>query len=337
LAVAANSVTVGTAKHDLTGTNIPRTANALVLYTAAFGKTTKTNEFGFEATIIDDKVVEISNSIGNATIPPNGAVLSGHGTSRTWLLANAKVGTSVILPGSNPAPEGTPLYPDITVRTLRQFIIDNPTTGALAGHKLLKFPGVTANTGDGPFEVIATRASTSSPWVARQTIFYSNGSKQTIPNSLNFYYAGDGHTHWHMLDFDAYNLYNEAGTKIKTGEKHGFCFEDNTSYRDWPGSPSHPASPAVGVYMHSNACGVMQPNALEITHGLSVGWSDTYPTTLPDQAIDITGRKDGTYKVEITADQGNWLKESNETNNSSWAMVTIKGNTVTMGATGGGS
>lgn len=331
-AKAVSTVSFDGVTKQLTGTNVTRTTNALVLYTSAYGATTKTNQYGAEAVVIDGKVTELINGVGSQAIPPNGAVVSGHGTARTWLLTYAKVGAEVVYDAPNPPPSGIPLYPDMTVRTLRQFTI--VTVGA---KKLLKFPGVTANTGAGPFEVLATRPNTSSPWTAKQTIFYSNGSKQTIPNNLVFYYAGDGHSHWHMLDFDAYNLYNAAGTILETGEKHGFCFEDNTSYRNWPGNPNYPAAPAVPVYTHDNACGVLQPNALSITHGLSVGWADTYPASLPDQAIDITGLPNGDYKVEVVADQAHLLKEMSESNNASWATIRITGNTVTILATGGGS
>jgi hypothetical protein len=77
-------------------------------------------------------------------------------------------------------------------------------------------------------------------------------------------------------------------------------------------------------------CGVNQPNATSIMHGLSVGWSDTYPATLPDQAIDITNLSDGTYTVKVTADWQHFWKESNESNNSATAKVKITGNSVTL-------
>jgi hypothetical protein len=137
-------------------------------------------------------------------------------------------------------------------------------------------------------------------------------------------------------DLLTYDLVNGSGTKIRVGEKHGFCFEDNTSYRDWPGNPIRPASPLNPVYTPSNVCGVGQPTALAVQHGLSVGWSDTYPTTLPDQYIDITGVPNGNYRVQVTVDWANWFRESNDNNNFSWADITISGNTVTLNATGGG-
>ena len=79
-----------------------------------------------------------------------------------------------------------------------------------------------------------------------------------------------------------------------------------------------------------------KPSTLDITHGLSVGWGDTYPATLPDQAIDITGLADGNYTVKVTADTAGNIRESNEANNAATALIKITGNTVTLLSTSDG-
>ena len=71
-------------------------------------------------------------------------------------------------------------------------------------------------------------------------------------------------------------------------------------------------------------------------HGLSVGWGDTYPTTLVDQSIDITGIADGTYQVRVTADGQRLLNETDRTNNSATSTITITGNTVAFVSDDGG-
>ena len=126
-----------------------------------------------------------------------------------------------------------------------------------AGVKLLKFPVVTVDIGNGPLEIRASRSSsTSSDWVGRQIVHNTDGSTTALPPSgATFYYAGDGHNHWHIKDFDLYQLFDSGGTLLKVGEKHGFCFEDNTEYRNWVGSPAHPEVPINPVYTHD---GVMR-------------------------------------------------------------------------------
>jgi len=338
------SVTVAGQTHALNGVNIYRSTNFLVEYTPARGATTGTNQYGYEAAVVNGKVTTVADGVGNMAIPSNGFVLSGHGTSRTWLKTYATVGATVTLggttssspppsssspppsspPPTSPPPGGTQLLPDLGVRTLRQFTIVN--TG---GRKLLKFPGVTSNVGAGPLEVHGTRSSsTSDDWVATQYIKTSSGGTVQVPSNITFYFAGDGHTHWHMRDIDGYELFDPSGHKLRDGEKHGFCFEDNTSYRDWPGR--HAGSPANPVYTHAAMCGQGHPEATSIVHGLSVGWGDTYPSSLPDQGIDVTGLPDGNYQVRLTADQNGGIRESNESNNAATALIKITGNTVTL-------
>ncbi len=77
-----------------------RGGNQLIMYTGAFGQpTTGTNEFGFEVTVKDGRVVEHGGA--NSLIPkePFDYVLSGHGKAREWLLQNAPIGSKVEMQG----------------------------------------------------------------------------------------------------------------------------------------------------------------------------------------------------------------------------------------------
>jgi peptidoglycan/xylan/chitin deacetylase (PgdA/CDA1 family) len=106
-AQAAETVTVGGQAHSLDGTNVYRAANLLVRYTPAYGATTGTNPYGFEAEVVGGVVTKIADSVGNMAIPADGFVLSGHGTSRAWLKTNAKLGAPVG-DGSEPPPPPPP-------------------------------------------------------------------------------------------------------------------------------------------------------------------------------------------------------------------------------------
>ena len=73
-----------------------RASQQLLRYTPAYGQpTTGTNEYGYEVTVVDGRVVREDGA--NSPIPPNGYVLSGHGRSREWLIANAPLGASITL------------------------------------------------------------------------------------------------------------------------------------------------------------------------------------------------------------------------------------------------
>jgi uncharacterized lipoprotein YddW (UPF0748 family) len=71
-----------------------RASHQLLLYTRQYGaETTGTNEFGYEVTVVDGRVVEAEGA--NSRIPESGFVLSGHGRMRDWLAKHAPVGASV--------------------------------------------------------------------------------------------------------------------------------------------------------------------------------------------------------------------------------------------------
>ena len=70
-----------------------RGGNQLIIYTPAYGERTGTNEFGTEAIIEGNTVVELSGA--DSFIPQNGAVISGHGAAKSWINSNITVGTKI--------------------------------------------------------------------------------------------------------------------------------------------------------------------------------------------------------------------------------------------------
>lgn len=84
-----------TVKTNIEGVNSPgaRGANQLVVYTPNCGESTGTNEYGYEAIVVGNTVVELSGA--NSPIPPDGFVISGHGKAKTWITNAVKMGTKV--------------------------------------------------------------------------------------------------------------------------------------------------------------------------------------------------------------------------------------------------
>ncbi len=84
-----------TVKTNIEGVNMPgaRGANQLVIYTPNCGETTGTNEYGYEAIVVGNTVVDLSGA--NSPIPPEGFVISGHGKAKTWINNAVKIGTKV--------------------------------------------------------------------------------------------------------------------------------------------------------------------------------------------------------------------------------------------------
>lgn len=90
--IAANG-----SEHELHGVNSTRGADQLILYNQYIGTSTKTNQYGTEVIVSLDEdqwhvnqpvtcmVEEVQTRVGNAPVEPGKAVLSGHGTSETFL------------------------------------------------------------------------------------------------------------------------------------------------------------------------------------------------------------------------------------------------------------
>ena len=77
--------------HPLNGVDVYREADWLVIYTPATGKTTGSNEWGYEVTVGKDG--RVTKTGGNdSAIPKGGFVVSGHDSSATFLKANVKPG-----------------------------------------------------------------------------------------------------------------------------------------------------------------------------------------------------------------------------------------------------
>ncbi|MBE7705552.1 MAG: hypothetical protein E7Z90_07085 [Cyanobacteria bacterium SIG29] len=72
-----------------------RGPNQLIVYTRDYGIRTGTNEFGTEAIIENDMVVELNGA--DSIIPPNGFVISGHGSAKKWIMDNIQVGSKVYI------------------------------------------------------------------------------------------------------------------------------------------------------------------------------------------------------------------------------------------------
>jgi len=78
----------------ITSIDTARKENAMTLYTSAYGSSTKTNDYGYEVTVANGKV--ISKQKGNSKIGENQYVLSGHGESSD-ALRKLKVGTPITI------------------------------------------------------------------------------------------------------------------------------------------------------------------------------------------------------------------------------------------------
>ena len=92
---SAISLEYSTIIKGLDGVNATRKTNNLIVYTSAYGNSTKTNEWGCEVAVDKNgKMFEFSTS-GNMVIPQGGFVISAHGDMIDWLKENYLYGAVV--------------------------------------------------------------------------------------------------------------------------------------------------------------------------------------------------------------------------------------------------
>jgi len=246
--------------------------------------------------------------------------------ARRWVAAGITVAVVAALAAFSPsssAVAASDRLPDLGMARLIDVGIDTTT---MPGHRLLRFTTVIVNVGQGAFETVGARQDTStSEMTVKQRIYDSAGSSRGVDTPARMFWAGDGHSHWHVRDVEAYELSRlDNGHKVGTGAKHGFCYFDNTPYR-----LSLPGAPLGSVY---GGCGGSAD--LTVTTGISVGWGDTYPASIALQWIDITGLKSGRYRLKAIADPASWFVETNETNNATWVDFRLTGSGVKLPAYG---
>ena len=206
--------------------------------------------------------------------------------------------------------------------SLRSFHIDTTT---MPGHTLLRFTTESVNIGAGPLELRGSRPNTSTPTMSVvQRIYDDGGGFRDVSAPSFMFWAGDGHNHWHVNDFVSTELdRTDNGVKVGTGAKQGFCLSDSAAFdRSLPGAPSSK------VY---KGCVMGGQTSKAVKMGISVGWGDRYGYTLAFQWIDITGLTPGRYQLFGTVDAQNYYLESDETNNTTWAILQLNGDNTREG------
>lgn len=238
--------------------------------------------------------------------------MSRRGASRLLHLAMALafgVGALAVTPPAA-ARAATDRLPDLRMAPLANF-----STETSGGERRLRFRTIMTNEGAGPLEVRGSRDSLSQPHLrTRQVLYDTAGGSRSIDSRALMEYAADGHDHWHIQGVMLYQLWSDSGV-TRRGTKVGFCFMDSYRY-----NLSMPGAPQSQVYPE-RLCG--DSGDLTNRMGLSVGWGDDYPANFAFQWITISTLPAGDYVVQARADEQNWYRESNETNNCAWARVRI--------------
>lgn len=198
----------------------------------------------------------------------------------------------------------------------------------LEGRRLLRFSTVSVNVGPGRFRIfgvdtvdgVADHGDTLS---VVQMIKHEDGSWTSRDTTAQMSWSGDGHDHWHVLDFQTFKLVSLDEKTLGNVAKTGFCSFDSYPYK----SPRPAFFTADRDICQTNDGG-------RVLMGTSRGWGDIYRWSIAFQWIDITDLPNGKYKVRVVVDPplatGGFFAESDESNNRSWTKIRIGASGVTI-------
>jgi len=184
---------------------------------------------------------------------------------------------------------------------------------------LLRMENRIVNVGAGPAELFGERVSRSE-MRARQVVSDAAGRRYRIVTGAELYFKSvptRGGSYWKFQNAARFELWaiDRSGrrtTLVRTGPKHDYCLRDLDRVR---------GGPTVRRTRFFGACN-QRAGTRQITLGTSVGWADVYPSTYPDNWIDVTGLS-GCFAVLHRADPGHGIFESNEGNNTSAKIVRL--------------
>ena len=186
----------------------------------------------------------------------------------------------------------------------------------VAGTKL-GFASATDNIGDGPVWVRGSRGSATGPMGAQQLVRLSDGTVRAYREAGRLRYTpSPSHTHWHLLDFQRYELRTQDGDLVVRDHKSGFCLADHY------GLARRRVAFFTGARFLGN-CAASNPDALSVEQGTSVGYTDLYPAHFHGQNLELLGVPAGTYTLVHRANPQHRLEEIDYANNAASIRIRL--------------
>jgi hypothetical protein len=171
----------------------------------------------------------------------------------------------------------------------------------------LAFLSAVENDGRGPMLLVGSRPDQNSPAMSvEQLVRRSDGTAAAYPVDGEIRFVrSETHRHWHLLDFEHYEILTADGRTVGRDEKTGFCLGDRYNASRSVQLPGEPEEP-----VWTQECGRGQPERLIVREGISPGYGDDYVPRLEGQSIDITGLPAGRYVLRHRVNVDRALRES---------------------------
>jgi glucose/arabinose dehydrogenase len=213
--------------------------------------------------------------------------------------------TKLIRPGE------TAVLPDLAplaMRDIRYLTVN--------GREVIKFSSLFRNQGNGPIELVAEASGDADGDGLFDTYQHLAVPGQAARDVLvgSFLWHAE-HNHYHYTDFSDYVLrfVRPLNGQVVTPpdaitSKTTFCLRDDMA-TTWVNGRALPSA-------FSGACN-------KLRQGVSVGWADNYPSTLPDQYIDVQDLPAGIYRLDFVVDPQENFLELRQDNNVSVVFLEI--------------
>ena len=213
-----------------------------------------------------------------------------------------------------PQPRVAELLPDLDQQPPAELDV----RPGLRGFRLW-FTSAADNVGLGPFIINGRRPSSGRPMRASQRVRLGNGSLRTYPEiGIWRYNSSPDHAHWHLLDFQRYELRRLDGSLVVRDRKSGFCIGDRYGV-----APGRVAGRIVRPVFRG-FCNSYQPTAGKVDGGTSVGYSDRYHSRLDGQNLDLTRVPAGEYVLVNRANPQLRIHEVRYENNAASLRIRIR-------------
>jgi hypothetical protein len=181
----------------------------------------------------------------------------------------------------------------------------------------LGFASATDNIGAGPIWIRGSRFSAALPMRAQQLVRLSDGSIRVYPHAGRLRYTSEStHTHWHLLDFQRYELRRADGTLVVRDRKSGFCLADHYGYA------ARRVAAFRGPRFLGN-CAASHPGVLSVEQGSSPGYTDLYPPHFHGQNLELRGVPAGVYVLVHRANPEGRLEELDYANNAASLRIRL--------------
>jgi len=187
---------------------------------------------------------------------------------------------------------------------------------AVSGSKL-GFASATDNVGEGPIRIRGARASLVQTMRAEQLVELSDGGVRVYVRAGRLRYTRAAtHSHWHLLDFQRYELRGPTGKLLVRDRKSGFCLADHYGL-----ARRRVASFRAARFLAN--CAAFDPGALTVEQGTSSGYTDLYPPHLHGQNLELRGIPAGVYVLVHRANPEELLEELDYTNNAASLRIRL--------------